>query len=166
MAVPRPCPPLPWRRFAGRDLNAASASLGHSLHVIWMSFAIPPQHSPAWKEEFTGQLAPRHPLDGGLSSPLLDATGNVVPNACAQIGPHHSLWLRVSDPCSPDIAAAITHQASTFTSGALYVTFDEWRSHPLLLNALRHSGFKFHAHSKALQSGGMCELVYYKWCSA
>ncbi len=128
-----------------------------------MSSAPPPQHSRAWKPEFTGQLTPRHPRDGGVSSPLLDATGNVVPNACSQIGPHHSLWLRISETSSPAAAAAVAHTAANFTSGALYVAFDEWSSHPVLLNALRASGFKFHAHCEASQPGGVSELVYYKW---
>lgn len=126
----------------------------------------PPQHSPAWNPDFTGHLAPRHPRHGGSSFPLLDAAGAVVSSACSQIGPHHSLWLRLADPSSPAAAAAVSHQAATFKAGALYVAFDEWSSHAVLLNALRHSGFKFYSHTPASQLGGGGELVYYKWCAA
>ena len=93
---------------------------------------------------------------------LLDATGTAaVPNACTQIGPFNSLWLRLSDPIDPSAASAIEHQAAVFTTGALYVTFDEWSSQPLVLTALRSSGFKFHAHHTTTK-----EQVYYKWCRA
>ena len=130
-----------------------------------MSDAHPLQHSTVWKSEYTGQLEPRHPLNGGISSPLLDATGAVVPGVCLQHGPYHSVWLRVSDPSWSVAAAAVTHYASTFNSGALYVAFDEWASHPALLSPLRHTGFAFHTHTSASQTGAGGELVYYKWCA-
>jgi hypothetical protein len=36
----------------------------------------------------------------------------------------------------PSAASAIEHQAAVFTTGALYVTFDEWSSQSLVLTAL------------------------------
>ena len=46
-----------------------------------------------------------------------------------------------------------------FATGALYVAFDEWSSHPVVQTTLRSCGFKFYAHKEATN-----ELVYYKWC--
>jgi hypothetical protein len=131
-----------------------------------MSNAPPPQHSDSWNPEFTGHLIPRHPRDGGPSSPVIDTGGCIVSGIVSQVGPHHSRWLRLSDPSSSLAAAAVMHQAATFSAGALYVAFDEWSSHPVLLNTLRSCGFKFYAHTDAVQSGGGGELVYYKWCRA
>jgi hypothetical protein len=73
------------------------------------------------------------------------------------------MWLRVSDPSSSVAAAAVTYRASTFDSGALYVAFDEWRSHPVLLGALQQSGFSFYTHTNVSKVGGGGEIVYYKW---
>lgn len=74
------------------------------------------------------------------------------------------MWIRVADPSSSAAAAAISHHASTFDSGALYVAFDEWASHPVLLSTLQRSGFSFYTHTNASKIGRGGELVYYKWC--
>ena len=119
----------------------------------------PPKPSQPWVSEFTGQLMPRHPRDGGNFDPLLDATGTEVTNACTQSGPYKSLWIRLQDTSDPRAAAAIQHHSAVFATGALYVVFDEWSSHPVVQTMLQSCGFKFYAHKEATN-----ELVYYKWC--
>ena len=118
-----------------------------------------PKPSQPWVSEFTGQLMPRHPRDGGSFDPLIDATGTEITNACTQSGPYGSLWIRLHDPSDPRAAAAIQHHSAVFSTGALYVVFDEWSSHPVVQTTLRSCGFKFYAHKEATN-----ELVYYKWC--
>jgi hypothetical protein len=78
-----------------------------------------------------------------------------------QSGPYDSVWIRVSDPSSARVAAAIQHHSAVASEGALYVAFDEWSVHRVISEVLKSCGFKFHAHKD-----DSSEFVYYKWRGA